>query len=260
MLSAMEILATAGTTARPYDPQEDCNEYNALPGRKRGPNCEICKNKGAVAYVDNGFMAHRKCSCHSLRVASTNLESSGLKNLIDKFSLEDYIATEDWQKSILSDAKRFIADCKGKSFFIGGAVGAGKTHICTGICKELLKTKAVHYMLWREDATLLKGMVNEPEYPEAVGKLKKIEVLYIDDFFKTKQGDNPTGGDVNLAFEILDYRCNNQLTTIISSERQIKDLLNVDDAVGSRIYLMAKDYSINISAGRDKNYRLKVGV
>ena len=87
---------------------------------------------------------------------------------------------------------------------------------------------------------------------------KKAEVLYIDDLFKTEQGKNPTTADINVAFEILNYRYRNpQLITLISSEKTIQELVRIDEAVGSRIFEMSRDFCVNIGKDIKKNYRLK---
>ena len=67
----------------------------------------------------------------------------------------------------------------------------------------------------------------------------------------------PTQADVNLAFEIINYRYNDpQLITVISCERDVTELLDIDEAVGSRIYQRTKKYNISVSADNKKNYRL----
>ena len=69
----------------------------------------------------------------------------------------------------------------------------------------------------------------------------------------------PTPADVNVAFEIINYRYNNpSLLTIISSELTEADLLDIDEAVAGRIFERAK--SISISKNRDRNYRIKKAV
>ena len=151
-------------------------------------------------------------------------------------------------------------------FFLGGQSGAGKTHLCTAICREfLLSGKRVIYMLWRDEVVKLKAMVNESdEYRDLVDKYKQADVLYIDDLFKTGRGqDNmvqkPTAADVNVAFEIINYRYNNPgKITIISSECTEDELLDIDEAIGGRIYERAKAFSI--AKNRDRNYRMKRAV
>lgn len=112
----------------------------------------------------------------------------------------------------------------------------------------------------------IKSLITEGEkYEHAVFKLKTVEVLYIDDLFKTGKDLNgkvqrPTTADINLAFEIINYRYNNKnLVTIISSERNIREIMEIDEAIGGRIFELSskKNYAVNISNNLNKNYRRK---
>jgi DNA replication protein DnaC len=116
-------------------------------------------------------------------------------------------------------------------------------------------------MLWRDEATRIKALINDyDEYDRLTNELKEAEVLYIDDFLKTQRGQQPTSADVNLAFEILNYRYNNpSLITIISSELTEDELLDIDEATGGRIYERAKK-AFSIAGDRKKNYRIKGAV
>ena len=92
--------------------------------------------------------------------------------------------------------------------------------------------------------------------------LKTVAVLYIDDFFKPSRDESgqkrpPTAGDINIAFDILNYRYVNNLPTIISTERTIDELLDIDEAIGSRIYQRTKGYCFSFRENRSRNYRLK---
>ena len=59
------------------------------------------------------------------------------------------------------------------------------------------------------------------------------------------------------AFEILNYRYNNGLITVISSEKNINDILDYDGALGSRIYEMSKEHMNIIREDEGRNYRLR---
>ena len=98
-----------------------------------------------------------------------------------------------------------------------------------------------------------------------IDRFKKAEVLYIDDLFKTGKAPDGsvlkiTGADVNVAFEIINYRYNNPaLVTIISSELTEDEILDIDEATGGRIYERAKK-AFSIGKDRKKNYRIKGAV
>jgi DNA replication protein DnaC len=214
-----------------------------------------------IAYLDDkDKMALKMCDCKVIRRTLKKIKKSGLKSLLDNYTLANYTTTDSWQEGIKNKAVAYISDCQGKWFYIGGQTSCGKTHICTAIVGEFIKQgKDATYMLWIDKSNELKANKNNSDvYDSLMKELKDIEVLYIDDFFKNEQRTPPTSADVRLAYEILNYRYNNpDLITIISSEYMIKDLLKIDEAVGSRIYQRSKDYQMNIAPDIKKNYRLK---
>ena len=69
----------------------------------------------------------------------------------------------------------------------------------------------------------------------------------------------PTGADINVAFEIINFRYSNpQSVTIISSELTEDELIDIDEAIGGRIYERSK--AITIGRDRSRNYRIKGAV
>lgn len=238
---------------------------NATPGTLTGYDCADCMNRGYTYRPDGDYIIARECHCMEIRRSLQNIERSGIKGLLEQCTLENFQTPEPWQSRMKEKAQNFLTDHIGKWFYAGGQVGCGKTHICTAICGELLKQGiAVRYMLWRDEVVKLKAVVNDSEeYGRLINPLKTAPVLYVDDFFKTSdtedgQKKKPTQGDLNVAFEILNYRYINQdLVTIISSERSIDDLIDCDEATGSRIYQRTKDYCCYIGTGKNRNYRLR---
>lgn len=245
--------------------QRECDILNSTQGNLTGYDCPDCMNRGVIYRVDNGYIVSHECHCMETRRSMWNIKKSGIESLLKKCTFENFNATDEWQKDLKSGAQQFLTDHTGKWFYAGGQVGCGKTHICTAICGELLKQgMSVRYMLWRDEVVKLKANVNDSEeYQKLINVWKTAQVLYVDDFFKTSDTEDgkkkkPTQGDINAAFEILNYRYINQdLVTIISSERSIDDLLECDEAVGSRIYERTKDYCFYFRPDKNKNYRLR---
>jgi len=242
--------------------QRNVDRHNAAQGDLKGYNCPLCKNRGDFLELVNGHEIIRFCSCKAIRQSIRNIEKSGLAEMMYKQTFDSYIANEPWQHRIKSLAEQFVSNCgnggNASWFYIGGQVGAGKTHICTAIVGELLNQGLkARYMLWRDEAVYLKANVNDDAaYAAAIKPLKSVDVLYIDDFFKTERGNKPTTGDINLAFELINHRYNNRaLTTVISSEKTVEELIDIDEAIGSRIYQRSKDFNISIGRSRDKNFR-----
>lgn len=229
---------------------------NEIQGNLLYYDCPKCLNKGIIYFFDNDMdcVCSKRCTCMDIREAKKRAERSGIESLIDSKRFDNFNTDQDYQKAMKVRAQRWIRD-NGLCLYIGGQSGCGKTHICSAVAGELIVTwsKSVRYMLWRDESMLIKSLANTADYGRMVDRLKKAEILYIDDLFK---GKTVTAGDINLAFEIINYRYINRKRLIISSEYLSTELLDIDEALGSRIKEMCKGFVCNIAKDRQKNYRL----
>jgi DNA replication protein DnaC len=263
---------------KPMSPQEaaqaKADSYNSAEGDRHlidGYNCEICRNKGYIAVIrerkdirDNDVYEEilTPCKCDKIRKSIMRMKRSGLEEMFKKYRFENYVTEEQWQKSIKDQAMKFAKNPK-PVFFIGGQSGCGKTHLCTAIARDLLLAgNELRYILWRDESVKLKSAINdEVKYQSIIEGLKKVEVLYIDDFLKVPIGQDaskPTSADLALALEIINNRYNAKLTTIISSEWNLFDIIGFDEALGGRIYEMAGEENCkNIKKDKTRNYRTK---
>ena len=231
-----------------------------------GYSCPICKNKGVIYKVDeyrgSPIQVVGDCKCRPIRNSIMRMKRSGLEDVIKKYAFDKFQATEPWQQAVKDKAMEYAKNPNGW-FFIGGQSGCGKTHICTAICRSLLLDgNEVYYMKWRDDVSKLKAMALDAEEREkTLDKIKNTKVLYIDDLFKTGRNPDgtaprPTSADINLAFEIINHRyCKKDLITIFSSEMEMADLIEIDEATGGRI--CEKAITLNIAKNRSRNYRTK---
>lgn len=233
--------------------QRFVDKLNADKGYLPGYDCDICNNKGFVFVIEDGREVAQQCKCIVTRNNMRNMKSAGIE--LDNYGFHKYHTTETWQEHALKLAEDYAWNLDGW-FYIGGAVGCGKTLLCSSILKKQLdKGISVRYMAWRDDSGRLKAAVNNNEqYQLLIEPIKNVGVLYIDDFFKTA---GVTKGDVNLAFEIINSRYTNRKPTIISCEMSIDDIIAIDEALGSRIYEMTKGHYIYIKSDKDKNYRMR---
>lgn len=240
--------------------------YNSLQGELKGYDCPKCKNRGHILIVDDeGHEYAKQCECIRIRQLQELAERSGLGDVLKKFVFEKYRCDEEWQQTIYNTAKQFVTDDTAHCFFIGGQIGAGKSHICTAIVREFLdKGIDVQFCVWNDVVTTLKQSImdDRERYNEELERLKTATVLYIDDFFKT----NPTTADIDKAFQIINYRYNQarannnkRYITIISSEKITDDLIDIDEAIASRIIeLCNHKYALNLPKDTKKNMRLKI--
>ena len=88
-------------------------------------------------------------------------------------------------------------------------------------------------------------------YEDMMNRLKRAPVLYIDDFLK----GGTTEADIKIAYELLNARYNNErLRTVISSEYGIGEIMQIDEALGGRIYERAKGFTVRAPK---ENWRLR---
>lgn len=245
-------------------------EYDALCYNNRceeaydGYDCPLCKNKGDMMIIRNGVRYYRSCECSDIRRAKRRIKDSGLGELLELYSFDKYKVTQRWQKELYDKAKRYIGETSDRWFVLLGQSGSGKSHICTAIVGELLKKGIpVRYMSWLTDSVEIKQCITDGNtYSDKVNRLKEVQGLYIDDFFKNDSNSKPTAADIKLAIEIINYRYNKaridkrkRYVTIISSERTLKQLIEYDEAIAGRLIEMSSEYMIVID-GKEKNYRL----
>lgn len=227
--------------------EEDCTEKY---------KCTKCKD---VTYIltDDGAVP---CSCKDIREAERILAKSGIsKEFANKtFDNFDYarnvqvLNSYNMARQYVKDFEN-IKDSRKNSVIFMGSVGGGKSHLSFAIANALMKNGVgVIYMGYRDSIMKIKqNVMNMDVYEKIMNRYKECKVLLIDDLFK----GNITSSDINIIFEIVNYRYFNNLAMIISTEKCGSELLEIDEAIGSRILEMTKDYGIELR-GHKLNYRI----
>lgn len=225
-------------------------------------DCPKCKGRGYFATVRliGGLIyeGERQCECAAKDSVMYHLKKSGLCK-VDKYTFDSFSDALKWQRAMKSKAEKFTKE-KGKWFFIGGQSGGGKSHICTAMAIRLIEEgKALRYMLWEKEWARIRAFANDERRDAELRPWKDVEILYIDDLFKHKKGEYPTGAEVMLCYELLNHRLLNNLTTIISSEFFIGEIMELDEAVGGRIIeKTGKEYALTIPRGIEQNMRVQM--
>lgn len=234
-----------------------CERINSMSGNLTGYDCPKCKNRGNYVKIIDGELVQIQCECLKIRKYYRLVQQSGLSEAVRAHTLKNYLVHNQWQESVKKLAIRFLNE-RERWWYIGGSVGAGKTHICTAIANHFLKKMIpVKYMLWRDEISRIVAKATEDADRQAMLEpLKSVDVLYIDDLFKSR---DVSKGELNAAFEIINARyLKPNLITIISSEKTMDELMTIDEAIGSRIYERCKpDYVISLGHDPNKNYRLR---
>lgn len=219
-------------------------------------NCPECG--GTTFILDKKTNTAHRCRCYPRYLFMLGLKTSGIgARFLDK-TFENFRAENEVLARIKGKAMSYSENYdKGQgtqpSILFLGNVGTGKTHLAVSVAQVLLgKGIRVKYMGYRTEITKLKQIVVDyAAYTEEMESLKQSECLLIDDMFKGKV----TEADVNYCYEIIDYRYTNGLPIIVTSEKTVKELLEIDEAIASRMFEMAADNIITI--GDIGNRRLK---
>lgn len=203
----------------------------------------------------------KECECRQARIAENKLKASGVSEEFRKMRFENF----DYQKSVETieaylTAKSYSKDfaeirvARKNSIMLSGQVGSGKTHLGMSIANKLLDNSiGVIYMPYRSSITNLKQSITDEEnYQREIRSYKDAQVLLIDDLFKGRI----TESDTNIIYEIVDYRYFKNLPMIITTEKTIDQLIDIDEAIGSRLYEMSKNYLVTMKKGKELNYRL----
>lgn len=226
--------------------------------------CEKCDWTGQkIIHYPDGHITACDCECTIRRINHNRLVNAGIEEAFTTCNFENYNDMNNQQlfnakQSSMEYVKNFqdTIRTRNNSILFSGQVGSGKTHLGIAICSELMKLNMdIVYMPYRNAVTKIKQCVNKDDaYGPELRKYTEAGVLYIDDLLKGKITD----ADVNVLYEIVNYRYLNNKPMIISTEKTLNELLAFDEAIGSRIIEMSRGHVITFK-GKNLNYRLYGG-
>lgn len=223
--------------------------------------CSSCNGTGFIIKPnDKGQTIMTPCKCLEDEKVKRLWRNSGINtdNLDKSFSnFEEWSLKSREMKSKTAEYyKSFntIRADRRNSILLCGNPGSGKTHIALALANNFLKKGIrVVYMPYRDIITSLKqNMIDEEYYKKTLSKYQTCEILLLDDLYKGKVNET----DINIMFELINYRYLNYLPIIVSTEFTVEKLLSFDEAIGSRIYEMSKKFIVEIE-GTENNYRLR---
>jgi len=220
--------------------------------------CNIC-NDLTFILKDNEATP---CKCRGLREAERILEYSGLSDAFrrKRFDNFDYSKNKEILNAYImakSYANDFDVDSKyNNSIIFMGQPGSGKTHLALSIANYIMKNGVgVVYMNYRESITAIKQSIMDSEnYNNIMSRYKNARCVIVDDLFK----GSVTQSDINIMYDIINHFYITKKSMIITTERYLKDLLSIDEALGSRIIEMCGNNNLEIR-GKNLNYRLNIG-
>jgi DNA replication protein DnaC len=228
---------------------------------KNSYECERCDDENGYLILHNGMQVWRECECLPAKRIKRIMRMSEItpemqNKTFENFDTENKSNEVKYAKDVAATYYlNFdqIRKQRNNSFAIVGQVGSGKTHLSFAISNALLGNGCkLIYFPYVEGMSDLKSNFDLLE--EKLDRLKKADVLFIDDLFKGR--DMPTNWQIEMMFAVINYRYLNHLPILITSEKDFDKLLEIDEAIGSRIYEMTKSYRF-VFKGKELNQRLK---
>lgn len=226
--------------------------------------CEKCKDNGFVPVIEDGELVAVECGCRKRRIARLRLENSGIPEGMLKIGFREFDCSHSGVlENALKKAMLYYQDfqlaekTRHNSLLLYGQSGAGKTHLGMSVCNNLLNNfeVSVVYMAYRNAITRIKQVIMDREdYYRAIGPYCNARLLYIDDLLKGKTTD----ADLNILYEIINYRYINNGPIVVSTEKTPEQLLDLDEAIGGRIMEMCRGNMVCLK-GHDLNYRMHLG-
>jgi len=233
-------------------------------GREHEYHCPDCQDRGIILNDDN---TARICHCQEQKRLERLFKSSQITPAFRAKTFENFIINgrppiiKEMFECARDYAERFTAIQQQENNWLVllGEAGAGKTHLSMAVANRLLAQGIpVLYFQHVEGLGELKdalGKQGEAGIAARLEQMKKVNLLVWDDLFWGKK--EPREFELEIAFEVLNYRYLNLLPTVISSNRTPYQLLEIDDneTIGSRIIERGKGHMVVVQ-GREANYRL----
>lgn len=231
---------------------KDILKSNVLATKTHNPNlkstlnsesnfkCATCHDRGIVLEGDVAY----PCSCMQTRKLENQFRNARISRELMKCRLEkfrfDYYTPEKEDQShreaasrALNASKSFVEECKLNPHALGilftGPVGSGKTFLAASIANELMEAQLQVLFLVVPDLldelrATYKSEINEMDLLDSA---RTIPFLILDDL----GAHNYTDWTRNRIYSIINYRMNELLPTIITSNLSLDEM---EDYIGVR--------------------------
>lgn len=245
----------------------DTNEYD----------CKLCKDTELIIHNKQEVSEWQEwCDCHWNKEVYRELSKSGINQKQMDMKIADF-RTDDSDHEVMklrNEMKRMATEyvkAPQGLFLASGLTGGGKTLISTIVAKNVAsKLKGFVYMKWSDDLSQASKNFNELN-PMYWDKLKKVDVLYIDDFLKNQRakryGENDEDYHVlrdvpkfeyDYAFNLIKYRADNEKITIISTEYSLTEIGRMNPALEGRLTEMIRKGGKSFYIPNDNKYNYRI--
>lgn len=195
--------------------------------------CPICQDRGILLEGDIA----RPCSCMRMKKMENQFRHARISRVLKNCRLEkfkfDYYTSQNKDKShreaaskALNAAKSFVNECHQNPYGLGllftGPVGSGKTYLAASIANELLEAQMEVLFLVVPDLLdeLRASYKTDKNEMDLLDTARTIPILILDDL----GAHNYTDWTRNRLYSIINYRMNEQLPTVITSNLSLDEM------------------------------------
>ena len=220
-------------------------------------DCSLCEDRGYIFKIQDGYEVAVPCECLEKKQSVEKMARSGLTEAFKQRTFKTFIVNNEWQLEAKAKAMDYSKNFKETkaSLMLSGQPGSGKTHIGVATMLRLIENNTG--CVYREYISMLTDLkqtsMDEEEYIRSLEKYINPPVLFLDDFLKGE----PTVADRKHVYKIINTRYLKSMPMIISTEKSVKEILNWDEAIGSRLIEMCQGNVIEFPRGLENNYRLR---
>lgn len=217
--------------------------------------CEKCKDLGYIETVsDTGYEIYKPCTCQIKKQNERNMQRANYKKAFENKNFDNYKSYNKGTEALKEICIEFTKQEEARALLLLGNVGSGKTHLAVATLKEFAKNNyKVNAVNYTELVRKLSSVGNDQEaYYNILGRYISTRVLLLDDLFKGQVSP----ANIKQMYELINKRYEDNKFTIITSEYNFEKLLDLDEAIASRLGQMTNNkYLLNIT--KLDNYRLK---
>ena len=223
--------------------------------------CPVCHGAGFVRddvpVGDPSFGQAVPCVCKERALEDRRRADLRRMSSLDAFhdkTFANFDASVPGVREALEVARRYAEDPQGWLVLSGG-YGAGKTHLAAAIASERLAVgQSVFFSITPDLLDHLRATfapTSETQYDELFDKVREAGLLVLDDL----GAENGTAWATEKLFQIINYRYNYRMPTVITTNHQLQSRL--DERLRSRLSDLSFVQSVVIKAGdyRPRNAR-----
>ena len=238
-------------------------------------NCKKCGDTGWKIQTDSygnyktnavGMLLEMPCNCLIEEQNIKMLKRSGLIERVKENTFAKYVPKNDKQKEAKKKAIQFTKDFKDNWLVLTGMTGTGKTHLAVAAWNEIQKVNAEKGIVKGIRAEMIvyndliakialgKRFDEDESFFEVIERYKHVSILLIDDLFR----DNVHKESVEWMFQILNYRYDNKLPTIITTNHNYIELEHINEPIHGRIFERTQNgmYWLHFEEEKNANHRL----